>query len=69
MTPSIMRLFWDLVNRSQPSHLLGMDDDGLVSWLVDQVQQNSSLDRQQQDALCNYINSRMPLIRDIAANH
>lgn len=69
MTPSIMRLFWDLVNRSQPSHLLDMDDEGLVSWLVDQVQQNSALDLQQQDALCSYINSRMPLIRDIAANH
>jgi hypothetical protein len=69
MTPSIMRLFWDLVNRAQPSQLLRMDDEGLVNWLIDQVQQSSSLDHQQQDALCSYISSRMPLIRDIAANH
>jgi hypothetical protein len=69
MTPSIMRMFWDLVNRSQPSKLLVMDDEGLVAWLINQVQETSTLDLQQQDALCSYINSRMPLIRDIAANH
>lgn len=68
MTPSIMRLFWDLVNQTQPSHLLRMDDAGLMRWLVEQVQQKSSLDCKQKNDLSNYISDRLPLIRDIAAS-
>lgn len=69
MTPSIMRLFWDLVNQSQPSQLLRLDDDGLSQWLVTQVRQKSSLDSHQEHDLSNYISDRLPLIRDIAGNH
>jgi hypothetical protein len=66
MSPSLMRLFWDLVNQAQPNLILKMDDEGLMHWLVDQVKQKSSLDGLQQKALSNYINDRLPLIRDMA---
>ena len=37
-----------------------------MSWLVDQVQQRSSLDSHQQNDLNAYISNRLPLIREMA---
>lgn len=66
MSPAIIRLFWDSVNQAQPNLLLNLDDDGLMSWLVDQVKQRSSLDPHQQNDLSHYISDRLPLIREMA---
>ncbi len=66
MSPAIIRLFWDSVNQAQPNMLLNLDDDGLLSLLVDQVQQRSSLDTHQQNDLSHYISNRLPLIREMA---
>jgi hypothetical protein len=68
MTPSIMRLFWNLVNQAQPSLLLRLDDESLMGWLVEQVRQKLCLDHNQEHDLNTYISDRLPLIRDIAAN-
>lgn len=66
MSPAIMRLIWDSVNQAQPHLLLNLDDAGLMSWLVDQVKQRSSLDSCQQNDLNHYISDRLPLIREMA---
>ncbi len=66
MSPAIIRLFWDSVNQAQPNLLLNLDDDGLMSWLIDQVQQRSALDFHQQNDLNHYISDRLPLIREMA---
>lgn len=66
MSPAIIRLFWDSVNQAQPNLLLNLDDDGLMSWLVDQVKQRSALDSRQQNDLSHYISDRLPLIREMA---
>lgn len=66
MSPAIIRLFWDSVNQAHPNLLLNLDDDGLMSWLVDQVKQRSSLDSHQQSDLSDYISDRLPLIREMA---
>jgi succinate dehydrogenase flavin-adding protein (antitoxin of CptAB toxin-antitoxin module) len=58
MSPAIVRLFWDSVNQAHPNHLLNLDDDGLMRWLVDQVKQRSALD--------SHISDRLPLIREMA---
>ena len=68
MSPSLMRLFWELVNQAQPSLILKMDDEGLMHWLLDQVKQKSSLDRLQQNDLSVYISDRIPLIRDMVTD-
>jgi hypothetical protein len=68
MSPSLMRLLWDLVSQAQPSFILKMDDDGLIHWLLDQVKQKSALDGLQQKDLSNYINDRLPLIRDLVTD-
>jgi hypothetical protein len=61
-----MRLIWDSVDQAQPHLLLNLDDAGLMSWLVDQVKQRSSLDSCQQNDLNHYISDRLPLIREMA---
>ncbi|MCA6596258.1 MAG: hypothetical protein IM516_01850 [Pseudanabaena sp. M158S2SP1A06QC] len=66
MSPAIIRLFWDSVNQAHPNHLLNLDDDGLMRWLVDQVKQRSALDSHQQSDLSHYISDRLPLIREMA---
>ncbi len=66
MTPAIIRLFWDSVSQAQPNLLLNLDDDGLMSWLVDQVKERSILDCHQQNDLSDYISDRIPLIREMA---
>jgi len=66
MSPAIIRLFWDSVSQAQPNLLLNLDDDGLLSLLVEQVQQRSSLDTHQQIDLSHYISNRLPLIREMA---
>ncbi len=66
MTPAIIRLFWDSVSQAHPNLLLNLDDDGLMSWLVDQVKERSILDCHQQNDLSDYISDRIPLIREMA---
>ncbi|OIP73213.1 MAG: hypothetical protein AUK48_10430 [Oscillatoriales cyanobacterium CG2_30_44_21] len=66
MTPAIIRLFWDSVSKAHPNLLLNLDDDGLMSLLVDQVKERSNLDSHQQHDLNDYISDRLPLIREMA---
>lgn len=68
MTPSIMRLFWNLVYQAQPNLIQHLEDDKLVDWLKEQVRQRLCLDGHQEADLGNYISDRLPLIRDIANN-
>jgi len=68
MTPSIMRLFWNLVYQAQPNLILHLEDEKLTNWLTDQVRQKLCLESHQEDDLSSYISDRIPLIRDIASN-
>lgn len=66
MTPKIMRQLWTVVEKTQTRTLLHMDDASLVQLLLKQTKNQASLDCHEADFLCNYIESRLPLIRDIA---
>ncbi len=68
MTPSILRLFWNLVYQAQPNLILHLEDDKLANWLSDQVRQKLCLDNSQESDLNDYISDRIPLIRDIASS-
>ena len=66
MTPKIMRQVWSVVEKTQTKTLLQMDDASLVQLLVKQTKNQASLDCHEADFIGDYIQSRLPLIRDIA---
>ncbi|MBD2446882.1 hypothetical protein H6G76_06825 [Nostoc sp. FACHB-152] len=66
MTPKILRQLWSVVETSQTVTLLQLDDASLVQWLVKQTTTQVLLDPNETDFLCDYIQSRLTLIRDIA---
>ncbi|MFW9257338.1 hypothetical protein A4S05_27835 [Nostoc sp. KVJ20] len=66
MTPTIMRQLWSVVETAQAKLLLQLDDASLVQWLVKQTETQVLLDSNETDFLCNYIQSRLVLIRDMA---
>ncbi|MEA5551797.1 hypothetical protein VB713_12655 [Anabaena cylindrica UHCC 0172] len=66
MTPTIMRQLWSIVEAAQTGILLQLDDASLVQWLVKQTTNQALLDPHETDFLCDYIRSRLSLIRDLA---
>jgi hypothetical protein len=66
MSPSILRQFWSLVETTHTPVLLMLDDDSLVQWLVRQLQTSRSLDSAETLVFSTYIQSRLPLIRELA---
>lgn len=65
MNPQLLRHLWSLVERSQGSHLLALDDNGLVCWLLDQFVGQQPIDQAETDQLHHYIRAKLPLIRDL----
>lgn len=66
MTPLMLRQLWALVEATQTTVLLSMDDGSLVQWLLRQLKQERTINHQEADALQDYIHSRLSLIRDLA---
>lgn len=66
MTPKMMRQFWNLIESTQVSTLLQLDDLSLVQWLLKQFTAQQLIDDQETSSLNTYINSRLVLIRDTA---
>jgi hypothetical protein len=67
MTPIMLRQLWSLVEASQAHFLLNLDDASLVQWLSRQVRSQQVLDHEESSILSTYIRSKLPLIRDLAA--
>ncbi len=66
MTPTMLRQLWSLVENTQATTLVSLDDKNLVQWLIEQLKTNSSLNRNETDRAMDYIHSRISLIRDLA---
>lgn len=66
MNPNLLRHLWSLVERSQSSYLLTLDDNSLVCWLLEQFAGQQSIDQAETDQLHGYIRAKIPLIRDLA---
>ena len=60
MTPFLLRQIWSLVETTQTQVLLNLDDETLVQWLLRQLK------TQRAALLSTYLQSRLPLIRDLA---
>ncbi|MEG3842668.1 hypothetical protein [Microcoleus sp. herbarium14] len=66
MTPVMLRQLWSLIETTQATLLVNLDDDTLVQWLLKQLITNSALNGKETDMLNDYIESRLSLIRDLA---
>ena len=66
MNPHLLRHLWALVERSQSSYLLALDDNSLVCWLLEQFSGQQYIDPAETDQLNRYIRAKIPLIRDLA---
>jgi hypothetical protein len=62
----MLRQIWSLVETTQTQVLLNLDDDSLVQWLLRQLVNQRSLDSHEAYLFSTYIQSRLPLIRDLA---
>ncbi|MBW4520162.1 MAG: hypothetical protein KME16_10745 [Scytolyngbya sp. HA4215-MV1] len=66
MSPLLLRHLWSLIEATQASTLLNLDDANLVQWLLRQLDSQRSLNHQEADLLNHYIRSKLSLIRDLA---
>ncbi|TAF57290.1 MAG: hypothetical protein EAZ61_01695 [Oscillatoriales cyanobacterium] len=67
MKPLLLRQFWQLIEDTQTSQILGMDDTSLAKWLTHElIEHNISIDRTEASAIGSYIRQKTPLIRDLA---
>ncbi len=66
MTPTMLRQLWSLVENTQATTLVSLDDKNLVQWLIEQLKTNSSLSQNETNRAMDYIQSRISLIRDLA---
>jgi len=66
MSPLLLRQIWGLVETTQSQVLLNLDDESLVDWLLRQLTNQRSLDSHEASLLSDYLESRLPLIRDVA---
>lgn len=66
INPLLLRQFWSVVETTQANRLLHLDDSALVQELTDDLQMQQLLDSEQETAVSHYIESKLPLIRDIA---
>ncbi|HIK55642.1 MAG TPA: hypothetical protein IGS37_10825 [Synechococcales cyanobacterium M55_K2018_004] len=68
MTPLMLRQLWSLVDDTQSSLLLNLDDSSLVQWLAGQFYRGRLLNHSEFNTLSDYIRSHLPLIRELAEN-
>ncbi|MEB3295421.1 MAG: hypothetical protein VKJ24_19885 [Synechococcales bacterium] len=66
ITPNLIRQLWNLVEDTQTSLLLRLDDATLVHWLTQQLRSRQPLSQEEEWATRRYIEDRLPLIRDMA---
>jgi hypothetical protein len=67
LNPLRLRQIWTIVESSQASMLVRLDDPGLEKWLMRQVSKDVTLSMVESQAANYYIHSKLPLIREMAA--
>lgn len=68
MNPSLLRQLWAVVEATQATHLLNLDDAHLVQCLLRQCHIRQPLNSEEKTLLSNYLYSRLNLIRDLASD-
>ncbi len=66
MNPLRLRQIWTLVESSQASLLVRLDDPDLEQWLMGQFSKDKTLSAIESQAMTHYVHSKLPLIREMA---
>jgi len=66
MNTSLLHQLWLLIEETQTSLLLRLNDTELVKHLVKQLNKKAILSQEQMDNMSDYISSKTTLIRDLA---
>ncbi|MEX0271830.1 hypothetical protein AB3R30_22150 [Leptolyngbyaceae cyanobacterium UHCC 1019] len=66
ITAKMMQQLWAVIESTQVNTLLQFDDSDLIKLLLNQFANQQTIDAQTTHNLNTYIESRLPLIRDIA---
>ena len=66
MNSSTLRQFWSLVEQTQTSVLLELDDRELMTRLQEQLEQHQCFGAAEISLVREYIRVKIPLIRDLA---
>ncbi len=66
INPLRLRQIWTLVESSQASLLVRLDDPDLEQWLMRQFTKDQTLSPIESQAITHYVHSKLPLIRDMA---
>lgn len=64
---SILRQIWNIVEQTQSSVLLRLNDIDLVKQLLSQLSNQTKLSKEELNTVSLYLSSRTALIRDLAA--
>lgn len=67
INPLQLRQLWTLVESSQASMLVRLDDISLAQWLLGQFRSYQILDATESKVMNAYIHTKLPLIRDLAS--
>ncbi|MEL6472102.1 MAG: hypothetical protein AAFX51_15410 [Cyanobacteria bacterium J06636_28] len=66
MDINLIRRFWSIVESAPHQRFSALDDSGVLQWLVELLQADPTFDSRQLPMVSDYIQTRMPLIRDLA---
>lgn len=66
MNSSTLRYLWSVIEQTQTSTLLGLNDTDLVKQLLKQLDNNKALSSEQTTTIRAYLYSKTALIRDLA---
>jgi hypothetical protein len=66
ITPIVIHQLWRLIEETQASALLKLDDATLIQWLTQQLSDRQHLSQEEERATRLYIKTRLPLIREMA---
>lgn len=66
MDTSLLRQLWSIVESAPSQRVSALDDSGVLQWLMDLLKADPTFDSRQLPIASTYIQSRLPLIRDLA---
>ncbi|MBE9060753.1 hypothetical protein [cf. Phormidesmis sp. LEGE 11477] len=62
----LLRQFWSILEASRSQRLASLDDSSLSKWILDILKADPTFDSRHLPTVDQYIQTRIPLIRDLA---